>query len=124
MRAQLFAAEKFLIKSPSPVLSPVRIGAGHYVRARRRRGVRQLAELVGGDVYEGGEVAVVGVLQGEHLGGAAGVDPGHAECQVVGLGARVDEVDHAQRVGEGGHQATSVQHQVVVQESAAIKEKG
>ena len=55
-------------------LAPVRVRAGEDVRAGGGPGQPELVELVGGDVDEGGDVAVVRVVQGEELA-RAGVRP-------------------------------------------------
>ena len=118
-------AEKasFLGLQARPVLSPVHVRHGRDVGVLGASAAAGPVELVGTDVDEAGDVAVVGVVERDDLPGA-GVDARHAQGEVVGLGARVDEEDHAQLVGEGGHEALGVKDQVVVQEPVVGVEDG
>ena len=111
------------LQEARPVLSPVHVRHGRDVGVLGASAAAGPVELVGADVDEAGDVAVVGVVERDDLPGA-GVDARHAQGEVVGLGARVDEEDHAQLLGEGGDEALGVQDQVVVQEPVVRVEDG
>ena len=71
-------------------------------------------ELVGAHVDEGRGVAVVGVLEDDHVF-AAGVGAGQAQGQLVGLAAGVHEEADAQGLGQEVRQPLGVAVDVVVE---------
>ena len=65
--------------------APVRVGAGQHMHMRWLAAPTLAIELVGGQVYEGGDVAVVCARHYGHVRGARPCKPGHSESQVVAL---------------------------------------
>ena len=98
-----------------PVDAPVDVGHGRHVGGRRPPAAPRLVELVRRDLDEADEVAVVGVVEGDDVA-PAGVLAGQPDGEVVGLGARVDEVGDGKVAGERRAQALGVVDQVVVEE--------
>ena len=107
--------------SVGPVLAPVCVWHKRDMCVFRTAVASRQIELVRTDVDEADDVAVVGVVERDDLP-RAGVDAGHAQGQVVGLRARVDEEDDAEFLGKRGDEALGVQDQVVVQEPVVCVE--
>ena len=71
-------------------------------------------ELVGTDVDAALGVAVVAPVDGDDVAPSRG-RAGDAQCQLIGLAARVHEVDHAERVGKQPRQSLGVVEDGAVQ---------
>ena len=80
-------------------------------------------ELIGADVDEPGRVAVVGRLEDDGVL-TAGVRPGQAEGQLVGLAGRVEDVADAERRRHEGREPFRVADEVVVEIAGVRVQEG
>ena len=106
-----------------PVSAPVRVGQRSHVHPLLAPPPARPVELVGAHVHERRGVAVVGVLEHDHVL-AAGPGAGEPQRQLVGLAARGDEVADPQGLGEEAGEPLGVAQDRVVQVPRVGVEEG
>ena len=111
------------VRLPVPEAPAVPVGHGQPVEPRRPGPSSPAIELVGADVDEGREVAVIAALERQGFPPPE-VGPGNAEREVVRFAAGVREEDHLERRGEGLREAFGIVGELAIEVAGVRVEEG